>query len=50
MRCVMWFSLVLSGGLPVTVFGSNLNAVQNPVMSVSVTGLHRHFHDVSSSV
>lgn len=29
-----------------TVFGSNLNAVQNPLLSVSITGHHRHFHDV----
>ena len=31
-----------------TVFGSNLNAVQNPLLSVSVSGEHHHFHDVSA--
>ena len=31
-----------------TVFGSNLNAVQNPMMSVSINGQRRHFHDVRS--
>jgi len=28
------------------VFGSNLNAVQNPMLTVSVSGHHRRFHDV----
>jgi len=38
--------LCYSGGLLVTVIGSNLNAVQNPLLSVSVTGQRRRFHDV----
>ena len=37
---------VFSGGLPVTVYGSNLNAVQQPLISVTVRQRRRRFHDV----
>jgi len=30
----------------VSVFGSNLNAVQNPLLTVSVRGKRHQFHDV----
>jgi len=43
---ICFMCLCFSGGLPVTVIGSNLNAVQNPLLTVSVHGQRHQFHDV----
>ena len=49
-RCIVLVTCVhvvcFSGGLPLTVFGSNLNAVQNPVISVVIGEQRQHYYDV----